>query len=127
MLTELDKERLRTLTVEHILDVRALYLRTTSANPLKHWELLQARVRAAAKTTSSVEEWGTELARAMRLETPSSDSSRSLRALADFVRERRAAREFLQLIDDEWGYVMALARGLAEERKESRNVRDQSV
>jgi len=36
------------------------------------------------------------------------------------VREQRVAREWLQLVEDEYGYVMALARSIAEQRKEAR-------
>ena len=122
MLDETEKEKLRTLTVEHVLDVRAAYLKTAAANPLKHWDVIQARLRAAAKTSSSVEEWSTDMVRSLRLEAPSVSFSQSVRSLADYVRERKAAREFLQLVDDEYGYVMAMARSIAEQRKEAKNV-----
>lgn len=120
MLGDEEKERVRNLTIEHVLDVRAAYLRTSGASPLKHWDMIQSRMRAAAKTTSSVEEWATALARALHLDAPSSAYSQSLLALADYVRERKGAPEFLQMIDDEYGYVMAMARSLAERRKEAR-------
>jgi hypothetical protein len=122
MLSEGEKEELRTLLVEHVLDVRAAYLQTAGANALRHWDMIQARVRASAKTASSVEEWATDLARSLRLDSPSPARAQHLVTLASFVRERRAAAEFLQLIDDEWGFVLAMARGIAEQRKEKSRV-----
>lgn len=59
------------------------------------------------------------MTRTLQLGAPQSSSSRSFRDLADFVRERHAASEFLDLIDREFGYVIAVARGVAEQRKEA--------
>lgn len=117
MLNEEQKENLRNRTVEVLLNVRAAYLATSGANVLKHWDMLQDRMRAAARVTSSPEEWATDLARSLRLGSPSSHYSEALRSLADDVRERKASREWLQLIEDEWGYLMAMTRSVAEQRK----------
>jgi len=35
------------------------------------------------------------------------------------VRERGAAKEFLDLIDREYGFILAQARGVAEAKKEA--------
>jgi hypothetical protein len=47
------------------------------------------------------------------------DSSRSSRDLADFVRENNCSRAWLDLIEREFGYLIAMARGIAEQRKEA--------
>lgn len=121
-LSEDQKERLRTLTVEALLDLRAAYLGTPGANALKHWELLQNRLRSNARTSSTPEEWLTAMLRGLQLPAPSSGSSHSFRDLTDVVRELGCAREWLDLLETEFGYLIAVARGVAEQRKEARNV-----
>lgn len=122
---ESEKEELRSAAVEMLLEMRAAYLRTASANVLKHWDILQSRMRSAARTSSNVEEWATDMARAMRLDAPSANYSEALRRLADLARDHGGA--FLDLIDAEWGYLSAMARAVSEKRKEARDVRDQGV
>lgn len=119
-LDEQAKERLRTQTVEVLLDLRAAYLATAGANPLKHWDQLQDRMRAAARTCASPEEWATKMARDLQLAAPNLSSSRSLLALVHEVTERRCARPWLDLIEREHGYLLAMARLSAEQRKAAR-------
>jgi len=118
-LTEDDREALRNLTVELLLEVRAAHLRTGQANVLRHWDQLQDRVRAAARTSTSVEGFATDLARAMRVAAPTTTHASAVRALADAVRDRGAARQWLDLVEEEYGYLMAVARSAAETRKET--------
>lgn len=125
MLSEIEKERLRSGAIEMLLEMRRSYLRTPGANVLKHWDILQSRMRSAARTSSNVEEWATDMARALRLDSPSASYSEALRNLADLAREHGSA--FLDLVDAEWGYLSAMARAVAEKRKETRDVRDQGV
>jgi hypothetical protein len=120
MLDDKQKERLRNKTVEVILVVRAAYLRTPNANVLKHWDQLQSRIRAAARTTSSPEEWVTCLSRTLQLSAPNVECSSATCALADDVHELGAASEWLQLVEDEYGYLLALTRSVAEKRKTDR-------
>jgi hypothetical protein len=130
MLSKERKERLRNETVDLLLEMRAAYLAGGSPNVLHHWDIMQSRMRIAARSTSSVEEWATSMSRALQLQAPSVSYSVSLRALADDVREVRAARDFLQLVEDEYGYLMALARGIAEQRKatkEAESVRKEEI
>jgi len=111
------KERLRTLTVEVLLDARAAYL-AGGANPLSHWDQLQARARSAARTSTCPEEWITGIRRRLALkEAPTLAGSRSARELADRVRDGRCAREWLDLVEAEHGYLIAVAQGIAEERR----------
>jgi hypothetical protein len=116
---EQQRERARTLTVEAVLEMRAAYLRTPACNALKHWDQLQDRMRAAARSTETPEEWLTSMTRSLSLGAPQANSSRSFRDLADFIREHRAAREWLDIIEREYGYIIAVARGVAEQRREA--------
>lgn len=120
-LDETLRERLRNLTAELLLEIRAAHLRTGSANVLRHWDQLQDRLRAAARTSTSAEGFATELARSMRVGSPSVPHATAVRVLADEVRERGCAREWLDLVEEEWGYLISLTRLLSEQRKEARN------
>jgi hypothetical protein len=120
MLDEARREKLRTLTVELVLAVRSEYLRAGQCNVLKHWEQLETRLRAAAATSSNPEELATRYARSLQLVGLSKDASRVLTELADYVREQACAIDWLELIDAESAYVMALARLQSEQRKEER-------
>lgn len=115
------KEQLRTMTVEMLLELRSAYLRTPGVNALKHWTQIQDRLRAAARTTSSVEEWETRMRSSLQLGAPNSRSSEVLQNLASTVREWGAENEWLQLLEDEYGFLMALTRLLSEQRKEVQN------
>lgn len=120
MLSDAEKERLRTLTVEVLLAIRAEYLRTPGVNVLKHWEMLTTRMRGAARTTATPEEWATTLARKLLIPVLSSSASSSVVDLVHFVTEHRCAPEFLDLIDREHGYLIAMARLISEKRREAR-------
>lgn len=119
-LDEAAKEKLRTLTVEVLLDVRAAYLKTPGCSVLKHWDQLQDRMRAAARTSASPEEWATALCRTLQLGAPSPANCRSLVDLVHEVTERQCRREWLDIVEREYGYLMALARKSAEARREAR-------
>ena len=47
------------------------------------------------------------------------NGSRALTELADYVRENGVAHQFLDLVDAEHGYIMALCRMTVEQRKEA--------
>jgi hypothetical protein len=59
--------------------------------------------------------------RTLQLGAPRTSSSTSFRELADYVRERKAARTWLDLVEREYGYLIASARAAAEARKEARH------
>lgn len=120
MLDEKQKEALRTLTMEVLLDLRASYLGTSQANALKNWDLLQDRMRAAARTSSSPEEWATAICRGLQLPALNNSASRDLTNLVQKVAELDARGAWLDLIEAEHGYLIALARLTAEGRKEAR-------
>lgn len=118
MLSEQQKEGLRTKTVEVLLVLRAAYLRTPQANTLKNWDLLQSRMRAAARTCVSPEEWATKIQRDLQIPALNNSASRVLTELVHAVTETGARLEWLDLIEREHGYLVAMARLCAEKRKE---------
>lgn len=120
MLDEKQRRVLETLTVEWVLALRAEYLASPGCNVLKHWDQMQDRMRAAARTTGSADEWVTSVRRGLRLSAPSRDSARCSDALVSEARDHASAREFLELIESRHAYLMARARVAAEERKERR-------
>lgn len=117
MLSEAEKERLRTLTVEVILEARSAYLRTSGANVLKHWDQIHDRVRMAARTSSNPAEWITMLYRSLKIGAPSSDSSAATMALTHDVHDKRCDSAWLDLVESELGLLMAMARSISEERR----------
>ena len=117
MIDEPTKEKLRTLTVEVLLEMRAAYLRTPSVNVLKHYDMIQDRMRMAARTTASAEEWVTAMSRSLRLDAPNSRFSEAALALANEVRERGCESDFLDLVEREHGFLMVMMRSVAEQRK----------
>lgn len=124
MLDDQVKERLRTLTVEVVLAVRAEYLATPGVNVLKHWDQLQNRLRSAARTTATPEEWVTSLCRSLRLPSLHSASCSAVADLVHVVTEKRCADGWLAMIDAEYGWIMALARLSAEKTREARAAKE---
>lgn len=117
MLDEEVKERLRSLTVDLLLEIRSAYLRTSGANVLLHWTQLQDRLRSSARISTSPEEWATAMARSLKLDAPSSRYSESLMALTHEVHDRQCSGAWLSLVESEYGYLMACARAIADQRK----------
>lgn len=115
-LDEQTKEKLREATVAMVLAFRREFL-ANGGSPLKQWDQIGDRMRAAARTCSSPEEWATAIFRSLQLGSPSKDSSHSLASLAATVRESKCPREWLDLIEREHGYIVASARLEAEKRK----------
>ena len=127
MLGDPQKEKMRTLTVEVLLALRAEYLRGPTPNVLKHWDLLQNRMRSASRTCATPEEWATTIARKLQIGTLSPGSARCLTDLVHAVTEQRCAAEWLDLVERETGYLMALCRLCAEQRKEAREAQKQET
>lgn len=111
------RTRLIDLTVTYLLDVRAMYL-AAGANPLKHWDQLQSRLMAAARSSTTASEWGTRLLRGLQIGSPSSSTSSALVALVDAVGPD--SRDWLDLIEREYGLVLAKARLESERRRTER-------
>lgn len=112
-------ERLRTLTVEFLLDLYRQALQN-GWNPLDLWDQISNRMRAAARTSASPDEWTSAMLRSLKLSAPSKDSSRSLIDLSNTVREWGCAVAWLNIVDREFGYIIALTKSLNEDRKAAR-------
>lgn len=119
MLDEQSKKQLRDLTVEVLLSMRREYL-AAGANALKHWDQLQDRMRSAARTTTTPEEWATAMCRSLRLAALHKESCSDLYQLAELVHEKQCAGDWLSLLEREYGYLIALARLASEKAKEQR-------
>lgn len=124
-LTEEQKERLRTATVEFLLEVRRAYL-MAGASPLKHWDQIQSRMLSAARRSATADEWTTAVLRGLQLPAlggqrrGGNSASRALIDLTSTVREFDAAGEWLDLVQREYGLLMALTREAAEKRAAER-------
>jgi hypothetical protein len=107
--------------MEFVLELRRQYLsQYGSAVVLKHWDQIGDRLRASARTSEGVEEWGSDVMRKLRLGSPSKDSSTCLRELCDYVAEHASSSLFLDLIEKEHAYLLSLARNTAEKQVETR-------
>ena len=118
-LKEEQKERLRTLTVEFLLDMHRQALQN-GWNPLDLWDQVTNRMRAAARTSAGPDEWTSAMMLSLKITSPSKDSSTSLLDLSACVRELDCARAWLDLIDREFGLLTAMARKVNEERRAAR-------
>lgn len=120
MLSKQEKEQLRTLLVEVVLEVRQQYLWGPSPNVPKHWEQLHGRMKQAARTTQTAEEWASRFTRGMGVQALTSQGSQALIDLVHFVTEQDATLEFFGTLDREHSYLIALARLTADNRSQER-------
>lgn len=118
---EKQKERLRTATVEVLLELRRAYLRTPQANVRKNWDMLISRTRAAVTSTTSPEEWFTAMLRGLKIETLSLSNCGSSAELIGLVTEMQCRRGWLDLVEREWGHLIGMARNIAEQRAADRD------
>lgn len=118
-LTDREMQDLRILTRDLLLEVRAQYL-AAGASPLKHWDQLADRLRAAIATTATPEELVTSLLRGLNLSAPSSSVSWAMVRLSDEVAAMNATRPYFDMLEREYALVHALTRLEAEDRKERR-------
>lgn len=121
MLSKEQKEKLRTLTVEVVLEVRTAYLRSAQPNIMKHWTIIQDRMRSAATTTAGTDEWITSVMRALKLDAPSRPLTTAILELTHYVYELGADSDFLRMVENEFTMVMAIARNTVEKKKEASN------
>lgn len=115
-LTDEARARLENLTVTLLLELRREYLGTPGCSVLKHWDQLQSRLVAAARTTENVPEWLSAMCRSLQLGAPRSSTCSAAAAV------QRAAAEvgpaaWLDLLEREHAYLLAQARLQAEKRK----------
>lgn len=120
-LNDTDKERLRTLLVEMLLELRFAYSKTPGFKKLEQWQVLLNKTVSAVNTSGNADEWATLAAKMLQIEKLGSSACSTLLELSQFVRERGAWREMRHLILRERGLLEALARRLNEERWDARD------
>jgi len=108
------QRRVREAIVYLVLEARAEYL-AGGANPLKHWDQIQDRMRAAARTSRALPDWATAFARGLSLSAPSKGRSSAILELMTAA-DGETSR-VLALVEDEHSYLIALARRAAEEAR----------
>lgn len=123
--SEEQRERLRTVLVEMLLEIRAAYLKN-GASPLKHWDQLQNRSLSAARRASTADEWVTMLCRGLQLPSLSSSASSALLALSHEARET-GQRVCLDVVERDLTLLLAMARKIAEDRRDARDAEDERV
>lgn len=116
-LDESEKEQLRTLLVETILDMRRTFL-ANGGKVLTHWDRLYSALQTAAAESGTPEEWVTGFASMLGIGAPVKASCQGSIDLASFVAERKCAQAFRSLLAREHSYLMALARLTAQKRRE---------
>lgn len=107
------------LTVALLLELRRAYL-AAGASALKHWDQLQSRMLAAARTTDSVPEWLAAMCRSLQLGAPSSSTCSAASALQRAVVDGPGAAAWLDMVEREYSYLLAKARLEAERRREAK-------
>jgi hypothetical protein len=111
-------DKLRTLTMEFILDARAIYLREYARTVAKkHWDHLATAIRIATRTAGGPEEWATIVTRQLRLPSLTSSGSQGLLELTEYVHEHGLCEAWFDMLSRESGHVMALARATSDARK----------
>lgn len=118
---EATKERLRSLLVEMVIEFRRGYLRTPQKNLLKHWQIILNRMRSAVMSTSSVDEWVTQVQRRLQIPALGNSGSSALLDLGGHVREHDLWAELRDIVWRETGLIEALARRIAETAAEDRD------
>jgi hypothetical protein len=111
------RQELREATVVWILAARGEYLEA-GASRLKHWDQIQSRLRAGARMASDAQTWATKVARGLLLGAPRKARAEATVALVETV--GADADVWLRLVEEEHGYLMAMARLRADVRRASR-------
>lgn len=114
--SEASLDKVRQHTVAVVLGMRAEFL-SAGANPLKHWDQILDRMRAATRMSTSVQEWTTAVARGLQLGSGSSLRNTDQIKLAETVEANGGARFWLDMLEREYGYIIALARVAADGKR----------
>lgn len=107
----------RKATVKLLGCLRMQYLRTPSCNPMKHWEQLATRSRAASRTSANLPEWLTTMCRSLQIDAPDNWTSLAASALQGLLPSQRDADDWLEMVDRENGFLMASLRVEADQRR----------
>ncbi len=114
------REDMREATVLVLLGLRREYL-AQGASPLKHWTQLQDRMRSAARMAVDVPTWVTQISRSLGIGAANAKHAKHVTSLATLIGADSAA--WLDLLEEEHAYLIALARLAAQREKESREAK----
>lgn len=117
------KEKLEQALVSLILASRGEYL-SAGANPLKHWDQIQDRLRASAQTSSDVQDFVTSFGRGLQLGAPGQARSNAIARLLDAASD---VPRWLDVVDEEHAFLMASARLKADLRREAKENADKNI
>lgn len=123
-LTPGQAEKLRALTIDFILDLRAAHFRSRKRDPLGHWDLLLNRAKGLSYRADSVAKWTTSMLDALVGEAPDLRLSRSITTLSDEVATTDTFYAWRQLVRTETAYLISRAREIADQRKDEREARE---
>jgi len=111
------EERWRKGAAEFLVCVRSDALRA-GASPFKVWEQVASRAMSAARRVETIQGWCSEVMRGMQVPTPSRWTAAAADALVTSV--WRDADLFFDILEQETGYIIAVAQLIAEERRDAR-------
>lgn len=120
------EKTLETMVVDWILAMRREVL-ASGTSALKHWRLIQDRMRAAARRTASPSEFIETTRRGLCLPSPSADSSVCSDALVQECRDPETGfrgAEFCAWIERRLSTLIAMARVRVEDAKAARATPD---
>ena len=106
--------------VSLVLGVRAQYLAAYPRAALKHWDQIQDRLRAAARTSGNLSELTTSLLRMLGLSAPSKSTSSAVIELQEIGEDFKGHR-IMSWIESNFALVVARSRLEAERRKDARD------
>lgn len=111
------EEQWREATADMILRFRQWAIRY-GAKPILAWGQVSDRVRLAARRANSVETWCSDVCRSLRIGTTDSETSRAMVEFAALVGAH--ADRWLNWLEDEHQFLMALARERLDSTKNKR-------
>lgn len=115
-------DKLRTATVEVLLEIRRAYLQSPGANRMKNWDQLESRMDMALGT-KTIGAWVTAMRDGLQIVSAASvEASRCFLDLAGEVHERDVFKAWKRMVKAERSWLIAKARLIAEQRKEAVNV-----
>lgn len=108
-------DEIRDAMVDLLLELRREYLRA-GGDPLTHWDQLHSRFLIACRTSGTGEQMVSAMRRGLRLAAPSSTSSAAMVRLVTAM--DADPEQWIALLEEEAGYLLAMARMRADEAKE---------
>lgn len=109
------KEETRERTAEIVRLARDQYIQN-GANPKKAWEQISTRMASAARRSDSVQSWVSRFLRDLQISDPGDEISE----YSVWISGNVEYQEFSRFIDDEYQYIIALARLSHQNKKKEK-------